>query len=104
MCSSDLAIVIEDLNVADMQQTSYISKYTARVAFGEIRRIIEQKCNVYGIPLILAPRTFESSQICSYCGNKRKIGGAKVYKCPICGNIIDRDINAAINLEKLAYT
>ena len=99
------AIVMEDLNVLNMHKTRFISKVISPVHsnFYRIREVMTQKCNMYGIPLIIAPRTYPSSQLCSNCGHRQKIGSRKIYRCPICGQVIDRDLNAALNLEALAY-
>ena len=51
------------------------------------------------IPVYKANQEFPSSQLCSCCGYKQKIGTKREYICPHCGNVIDRDINAAINLS-----
>lgn len=70
--------------------------YTARV-------IIEQKAKSNNIPFILADKEYPSSQLCSKCGYRQKIGLLRTYKCPCCGNEIDRDENAALNLSHLGY-
>lgn len=62
------------------------------------------KCERYGIELIIADRFYPSSQLCSSCG-ERKTGTDKLtlrdreYKCNYCSYHQDRDMNAAINLE-----
>lgn len=65
--------------------------------------IIEEKMTNNEIPVIRADNNYPSSQICSCCGYRQNIGKAKYYRCPNCDTIIDRDLNAAINLAKLAY-
>lgn len=65
--------------------------------------IISRKMSSNGIPVIYADPNYPSTQICSVCGNRQKIGKSQIYKCPICGTEIDRDLNAAINLSRLAY-
>ena len=101
------AIVIENLRVREMQQKR--SNQVLRNAlfhsdFYTMRRIFEDKCNRYGVNLILAPTNYPSSQICSNCGyvNPHKDHGCHVFKCPECGTRLDRDINAALNLVRLA--
>lgn len=52
-----------------------------------------------GIKIRLLP-TYPSSKICSTCGNKKtdlKLGD-RIYRCMSCGLVIDRDLNASINL------
>lgn len=78
-------------------------KLTHHANFYQCRRIMENKCNYYGIPFKLASKIYPSSQLCSNCGSKHKIYTSKTYTCPNCGLKIDRDLNAALNLEKLAY-
>lgn len=65
--------------------------------------IIEEKMTNNEIPVIRTDNNYPSSQICSCCGYRQNIGKAKYYRCPNCDTIIDRDLNAAINLAKLAY-
>ena len=101
------AIVIETLHSRDIKRRSkrYNKKARhaiARADFYTMHKIIEDKCNKYGIKLIKADKEYPSSQICSTCGYQQDIGRHKVYKCPICGTVIDRDYNAALNLKALA--
>ena len=96
-------IVMEDLYVRDMESDHYIAKNTSNIAFREIREMMEYKCNNRNIPIIFADKEYPSSQLCSNCGNRRKIGSEKTYICPVCGLRINRDINAAINLSNYYY-
>ena len=64
-----------------------------------VRTIIERKCKANDIEFILADKEYPSSQLCSRCGNRQKIGILRTYKCPVCGLEIDRDLNAAYNLK-----
>lgn len=100
------AVVMENLDNNDMVSEHYMAKQIApkHCNFYRIREVMEQKCNMYGIEFKLADKTYPSSQLCSNCGYRQKIGTSKIYKCPNCGMEIDRDLNAAKNLEKLAYS
>ena len=69
----------------------------------ETAKQIKYKANDRGIPVFIADKYFPSSQLCSRCGFRQKISGS-VYKCPICGLEIDRDLNAAYNLRDLAIS
>lgn len=97
-------IVMEDLDVCDMikdAHSSKISQAIKRSGFRKIRSMIEYKCKDRGIEFVLAPKFFPSSQICSICGNRHKdLTNSKSYLCPNCLSIIDRDLNAAINLSR----
>ena len=96
------AIVMENLCVEDMKRKRSISKQVIKGNFFRCKQVMKQKCNMYNIPFIEADRHFPSSQICSECGFKHKTS-KRIFKCPNCSIIIDRDLNAAINLERLAY-
>lgn len=95
-------IIMEDLAVEDMDQNRKVAKNIHFSNFNRCTTVMKNKCNVYNIPFILADNRFPSSQICSNCGSRRKIFGNKTYHCPVCGMKMDRDLNAAINLSKLA--
>ena len=64
------------------------------------RKQLEYKCNDKGIQLIVADRFYPSSKLCSCCGNIKKDLklSDRVYRCE-CGNMIDRDFQASINLK-----
>ena len=107
------AIVLEDLDVKGMfisksddisyKQVQNHNKNIKDSVLYKVRSIIEYKANSNDIPVLYADREYPSSQICSCCGHRQKIGTSRVYKCPVCGNEIDRDDNAALNLKKVAY-
>lgn len=98
-------IVIEDLKVSNMIKNHKLAKSIADVSWFEFRRQLEYKCAWKGRELIIAPSNYASSQLCSNCGNKSsqtKDLSCRTYVCPVCGMVMDRDINASINLLKLA--
>lgn len=64
-----------------------------------VQSIIEEKLIHNNIYSYKADDQYPSSQLCSCCGSRQKIGTSRIYRCPICGTIIDRDLNAAINLS-----
>ena len=99
------AIVMEDLEVVNMLTTNHgIAKNVRHANFGRCIEVMRNKCNKYGIPFIQADKEYPSTQLCSKCGNRQEMKiWQKTYKCPECGLVIDRDINAALNLEHLAY-
>jgi putative transposase len=98
------ACVIEDLNVAGMLKNRRLSRAIADVSFGELKRQLKYKCLWNGIELIVADRFFASSKTCSACGAVKSelTLSEREYICESCGIIIDRDLNAALNLQKLA--
>lgn len=94
-------IVLEDLNVSGMMKNKHLSKAVQQQGFYEFRRQIEYKSAWNNIPAIMADRFFPSSKLCSCCGNIKKDLklSDRIYKCE-CGNIIDRDFQAALNLKR----
>ena len=78
-------IVIEDLAVKDMMMTHVASRGMQISLFSKFRQILTYKCDWYGKELILADKTYPSTQRCAACGYKN-----------------DRDENAVLNLLALA--
>ena len=95
------AVVLEDLNVTGMVRNHHLAQAILDVGFSEFRRQMAYKGQWYGCQIILAPRFYPSSKRCSQCGHiKVKMDlSERVYICEHCGLVIDRDLNAAINLE-----
>ena len=94
-------ICIEDLNVSGMMKNKHLSKAVQQQGFYEFRRQIEYKTMWNNIPVVIADRFFPSSKLCSCCGSIKKDLklSDRIYKCE-CGNIIDRDYQAALNLKQ----
>jgi putative transposase len=94
-------IVIEDLNISGMMKNRCLSKAIVQQCFYEIRRQIEYKSKWNGIKLVVADRWFPSSKTCCECGSIKKDLTIKdrTYICKECGNVVDRDLNASINLS-----
>lgn len=93
-------ICMEDLNVSGMMKNKHLSKAVQKQGFYEFRRQIKYKSEWNNIPVIMADRFFPSSKLCSCCGNIKKDLklSDRIYKCK-CGNIIDRDFQACLNLK-----
>ena len=93
-------IVMEDLNVRGMMKNRHLSQAIAEQKFYEFKRQIKYKCEYYGIEFVEVGRFYASSKTCSHCGHiKTDLRlSDRIYQCPECGLVIDRDLNAAINL------
>ncbi|HID0767928.1 TPA: IS200/IS605 family element RNA-guided endonuclease TnpB [Clostridium botulinum] len=105
LINENQVIVIEDLKVSNMLKNHKLAKAISEVSWFEFRRMLEYKANWYGRELVIAPSNYASSQLCSNCGNQSqqtKDLSCRTYICPICGMVMDRDINASKNLLKLA--
>jgi len=107
--TSDLAtryavVACEDLNVAGMTRNRRLARAIADQGFGQARGMLAYKTTWNSGKLILAGRFYPSSKTCSGCGTvKAKLAlSERTYHCQTCGLIVDRDVNAAANLLKLA--
>ena len=94
-------ICIEDLNVKGMMKNRHLSKAVQQQGFYEFRRQMEYKSKWNNIQVFIADRFFPSSKLCSCCGKIKKDLklSERIYKCE-CGNVVDRDLQAALNLKK----
>jgi putative transposase len=94
--------VIEDLNVKGMMKNKRLSRSIADVGWGEFRCQLDYKSKWYDSTILVADRFYPSSKLCSNCGWKYTLLqlSDRVFKCQKCGLKIDRDLNAAKNLQK----
>lgn len=94
-------VVIEDLNVSGMLKNRRLSRAIADVGLFEFRRQLEYKGKWHGCEIAVADRFYPSSKMCSACGNiKHDLQlSDREYRCENCGHVIDRDLNASVNLE-----
>lgn len=96
-------ICIEDLNVSGMLSNHKLAKAISDTSFSMFRSMLEYKCNWYGKELVVIDRFYPSSKTCSKCGWKKEdlTLSDRVFKCENCGIEIDRDLNAAINIQRV---
>ena len=82
-------------------KNKHLSKAIQQQGFYEFRRQIQYKSEWNNITVILADRFFPSSKLCSCCGEIRKDLklSDRIYRCD-CGNVIDRDFQASLNLKQ----
>lgn len=93
-------IAIEDLNIRGMMKNKYLAKDIANCSFYTIREHLIRKATERNIVVRLVDRFYPSSKICSNCGScKENLKlSQRVYRCDNCKHIIDRDLNASINI------
>ena len=80
-----------------------LALHIADASWGEIRRQLTCKADWYGKELVIIDRFFPSSQTCGCCGYRNKEAkdlSVRLWACPECGALNDRDINAAQNILK----
>lgn len=98
------AIVLENLNVSGMMKNHHLAQAITDAGMYKFRRQTQYKGQWYGCKVFLADRFFPSTKRCSRCGSEKEISLAeRTYRCEGCGLVMDRDLNAAINLEQLLY-
>lgn len=93
-------VSIEDLNVRGMMKNRHLSKAIQQQNFYYFRLFLEQQCKKYNVEVRIIDRFYPSSKLCSCCGQIKtdlKLSD-RVYKCD-CGNIIDRDYQASLNIR-----
>lgn len=96
-------IGVEDLNVAGMLKNHCLALSIADAGFGEVQRQLSYKSEWYGGMLVQVDRFFPSSKTCRFCGciNSDLTLADRIWTCD-CGMVIDRDLNAALNIERQA--
>lgn len=94
-------ICIEDLNTSGMLKNHKLAGPISDASLSTFRRQLEYKCKWYGKELVVISRFYPSSKTCSRCGwkNKDLKLSDRTFVCKDCGLEIDRDLNAAINIQ-----
>ena len=93
-------ICMEDLNVKGMVKNHNLAESICEMNFGEFRRMLEYKANWYNRKIVFVNRFYPSSKTCHNCGyiNKSLTLNDRQWVCPQCGEVIERDYNAALNI------
>jgi len=97
-------LCLEDLAVANLVRNRHLARGISDAGWAMFRRMVTYKAAWYGTELLVAPRWFPSSKTCSSCGWHWAEMGLKdrVFRCPHCRLVMDRDRNAAVNLAAWA--
>ena len=93
--------VIEDLDIKEMKDKAP-ARSVRRAYNSSLMGAIRWQLSYKVQHLIKVNRFFPSSKTCSNCGHIKGdlTVGERTYRCDNCGAVIDRDLNAAINLMK----
>jgi putative transposase len=93
-------IYLEDLRVANLVKNSHLAKSIADAGWGQFRTILCGKAAYAGRRVVAVPPAY-TSQDCSGCGERvEKSLSVRTHVCPSCGLILDRDENAARNVQR----
>ena len=91
---------IEDLNIKGMAKNKHLSKSIFDSRWGMFQTLLSYKLNNKGGYLIKIDRFYPSSKTCSFCGETKSMPlDMRTFNCSSCGMIVDRDVNAAINIR-----
>ena len=93
-------ICMEDLNVKGMLKNHNLAKAIQEVGFFRFKSVLFDKSVNNGKRVVFVDRFYPSSKTCSCCGYiyRRLTLKEREWKCPDCGEIHDRDLNAAMNI------
>lgn len=96
-------IYIEDLNVKGMIRNHKLAQHIASASWSKFFDMLTYKAAWYGNDIIKVPTMYPSSQTCSCCGYKNPLVknlAVRVWECPECHTVHNRDKNASINILK----
>lgn len=93
-------VCVENLNMRSMSNKGFGNgKATLDNGYGMFLSMLECKLNDRGKTLVKVDKWYPSSQLCSCCGHQQPMPlRERIYRCLNCGNVMDRDANAAINI------
>ena len=93
-------IGIEDLHIVGMMANRKLARTVADAAMRQLLQFLKTKVTNTGGDLFIASRWFPSTKRCSCCGHIKKRMPLKhrTYRCLVCGLVMERDLNAALNL------
>lgn len=94
-------ISLEELNVSGMMKNKHLAKAIQEQSFYNFKVILSYKAKLNNIQIVEVPMFYPSSKTCSVCGTVKsdlKLSD-RVFICPECGNTMDRDLNASMNLK-----
>lgn len=98
-------IMLEDLNMQNMSQSLRLGKSTNDLGFGIFKTWLKHQCIKHDSSIIYVDKWFASSKLCHECGSKNSLLklSDREWVCPTCGCLINRDLNASLNIRDYYY-
>ena len=95
-------ISIENLDISAIKKALKFGKSVSDNGWGMFTDMLKRKGEKNGCLIVVVDKWFPSSKTCSQCGYIKKdlTLDERTYVCPVCGNIMDRDEQAGINLDR----
>ena len=95
------AAAVEAIDMKGMSRCLKFGKSVMDDSYGAFRNMLGYKLKDQGKELVIVGRFFPSSRMCSRCGHVKKELrlDERIYRCG-CGNCMDRDVNAAVNIRE----
>jgi putative transposase len=91
-------IAVEDLSVKEMTQNHCLAKSIHDAAWGQFACLLAYKAAWAGRKYVAVNPAY-TSQDCSGCGHRQALAlSDRIYACPDCGLVLDRDLNASRNI------
>jgi putative transposase len=103
--SENQAIARETLNVRGMLQNHNLSKSISDAGWSHFDSYLQYKCDLQGKWFLTIGQFAASSRTCHKCGYTHRTLALsdRVWVCPVCGEVHDRDVNASLNIRNWAY-
>lgn len=95
------AVAIEDINMRSMAQCLHLAKSTNDNGFGMLKSFLAYKLAEQGKQIVIIDKWYPSTKLCQFClcKNNDITLADRVWVCPNCGQELDRDLNAAVNIK-----
>ena len=101
LINENQVICLETLKASNMLKNHSLAKAIADASWSSFVSMLKYKAEWYGRSIVQISPYYPSSQLCSHCGHKfigTKDLGVRVWECPECHNVNERDLNASINI------